>query len=457
LCLAVSGTSCCWLQGYSTPPGITDWQDPSPPRLSLAVKAARYQERLEARHLTPEGMVAYRLELTKPDPGTYGNLADGPFHTGIYLSSQAHRYAATRDPAARAQILRALSGLKALMQVTGKRGLLARYLSLVKDLPLVGADREAGKLLVKGDLWVVSTSMPGYAFRADVSKDQYAGFIHGLGAALALVDEPEIKAQVAELASAAADHLAENHLQIIDIDGRVTSHGSLADRYASVPAGVNALIVLAIAKVAAVSTGDPRYERLYDALVARDFPGTAYWAHFTVLGVGNRVNDNMAYLALYPLFLLERERPVASELWAGERRTWREVKDDRNAFFALVHAALGRRAKQLRIGGGSTDMEAAQRGREWLREFPDEKISWPVDLTRPGFDFPRAWFNNRKCEPRTTRGVPLHLRPRGSNFWVSDPFRLVGNLTKHGDEEYAGADYLLAYWIGRFHGYIAPD
>lgn len=464
-CIAPLTAGCCWLRGHTTPADITDWQDPTPPRLSLAARAALYQERLERRHLSPEGVLIYRLELTKPQPGTYGNLSDGPFHTGIYLSSQAHRYAATRDPAAREQLLRALSGLRALMEVTGKRGLLARYLSLARDLPVpagamapgAAAATEPVTFQVTNDPWVLSSRLPGYAWRADVSKDQYAGFIHGLGVTLAIVDDREIKAQAVELAAAAADHLLEHHLQIVDIDGRTTSHGSLDDRIAFVPAGVNALIALAIARVAAACAAGGPAAALYDRLVDDGFVESAYWAHFTVLGVGNRVNDNMAYLALYPLFLLEQRKPLLEDLWAGEMRTWAAVQDDRNAFFALAHAAMERRAVQFRIAAAPADELAGQRGREWLLEFPEEKVSWPVDLTRPGFDFPRAFFNNRKCEPRTTHGVPLHLRPRGSNLWVSDPFRLVGNLTKHGDEEYAGADYLLAYWIGRYHGFIAPE
>jgi hypothetical protein len=247
-----------------------------------------------------------------------------------------------------------------------------------------------------------------------VSKDQYAGFIHGLGVTLALVDDPEIRREAGALAAAAADHLLEHDLQIVDVDGEATTHGNLDSHIAFIPAGVNALIALAIARVAAAGTGDERYRQFYQRLVDDEFPEAAHWAHFTVLGVGNRVNDNMAYLALYPLFLLEAERSILGELWAGELRTWAGVKDDRNAFFALAHAAMERKAEDARLPPGRPDDRAAARGRSWLFEFPDEKVAWPVDLTRPGFDFPRAFLNNRKCEPRTTKAVPLHLRPRGS-------------------------------------------
>jgi hypothetical protein len=434
---------CCLLGSYRTPESITEWQDTTPPSLGLAEKARRYQDRLEAHHQTPEGVIRYRRGLKGPPDPSYGNLGDGCFHTGIYLASQALRYAATREPAAREQVLKSLGALELLMEVTGKRGLLARHIT------------PAGTEYAKAR-WMPSLTHPQYAWKPDVSKDQYAGFIHGLGVALALMDEPEIRTRVANLTAAAVDHLIENHMRIIDADGQPTTYGDVSGRFGFVPIGVNALISLAIAKVAAESTGMNRYEEFYGRLVARGYASITYWTYFAPLGIGNRVNDNMGYLALYPLLLLERSPKVAEKLRQGARRSWRHMKEERNAFFAFVHAALveGQASGETKR---PSSLEAARAGKEALREFPEEKVEWPVDLTRPGFDYPRAFFNSRKCEPRTTRAVPLYLRPRGSSFWASDPYRLVGSLLRHGEVENAGMDYLLAYWMGRHHGFVAPE
>ncbi len=438
---ALAASGCCWLgPGAPVPEGIARWQDPSPPKLSLHEKAAAYQDRIEKRHLTPEGILRYQRKLDRPDDGSYGDLADGPFHTGIYLASQALRHAATRDPAAFEQVRRALNGLRILMEVTGKRGLLARYFSPAGTISGID-DPEAN---VKG--WRHSTAHPELVWRGDVSKDQYSGFIHGLGVTLALVNEPGVRAEVAALAAAAADHLIQNHMQIIDADGGRTTHGNLAGRVAFVPIGVNALISLAIAKVAAVSTQDQpqgeKYRAFYAKLIAEGYARRTYWAHFTVFGVGNRVNDNMSALALYPLLLLEKDPEILGDLLEGDRRTWAAVKEDRNAFFSFVHASKDPRE------------EGREEGRTSLFEFPDDKVEWPVDLTRAPYDFPHAFLNTRKCEPRTTKGVPLYLRARSSSFWASDPFRLRGNLTRTGNRETAGGDYLVAYWMGRHHGFV---
>jgi len=260
-----------------------------------------------------------------------------------------------------------------------------------------------------------------------------------------------------DLAAQAADHLMEHDLRIIDADGLPTTYGDLRGRIFIVPIGVNALICLAIAKTAAVSTGEARHGDFYRRLIEDGYSRLAFWAYFTLLGVGNRVNDNMAYLALTPLLLLEKDKAILSDLRRAERRSWEGVKEDRNAFFSFVHAALVGDPAYLLETGQSPKASGIERGRQSLFEFPDDKVEWPVDLTRPGFDFPRALFNTRKGEPRTTRGVPLYLRPRSSSLWASDPFRLVGALNQRGDEETAGADYLLAYWMGRYFGFVSPE
>ena len=447
VCLSgAAATSCCYLRGYETPTGIDCWQDPTPPSIQLHEKARRYQERLEAHHQTPSGVIAYRRPVTASGWDTYGNLADGCFHTAIYLSSQALRYATTGEDEAREQILRTLDGLELLMDVTGRRGLLSRHVSPAASAAVIDDAR-----------WLPSGTQPAWIWRSDVSKDQYAGFVHGVAVTLALVDDPAVRLRVSALLSAAADHLIENNLRIVDHDGEPTTFSNLRKSFLGVPKGVDSLTSLAIAKAAAVSNPTSRYQEFYESLVRDDYLDAAYWAHFTIFGIGNRVNDHMAYLSLYPLLILENDAERRSALKKAARRSWRHVGEDRNAFFAFIHAAV--------VGDDSGDADAKQdasvgagvKGRLALLEYPENKVEWPVDLTRPGFEFERAFFNSRKCVPRSTKSVPLYLRVRSSSFWASDPFRLVGRLGRKGEVVTAGIDYLVAYWMGRYHGLIEPN
>ena len=433
-------TGCCALRGYSTPKGVECWQDTSPPKLSLAEKAQGYQTRLEELHQREDGVIRYRFDTPR---APYGNLPDGSFFLGIYLSSQALRFAATGDESARQQILLSLRAMKLYAEVSGKPGLLARYLAPVKP------DDD--------DRWLQSKIHPEYFWRSDVSKDQYAGCVHGLGVTYAVVADPEVRAAIAPIATAIADHLVEHDLRIVDWDGEPTTFSSLRGRAWGYPLGVNALIALAAAKVAAVASDDPKYAKFYDSLVNDGYPELSSSAHISFFGAAYRVNDNMAYLAWYPLLLLERNGSIRRKLQAGARKTWSAVSEDQNAFFSFVHAAtVGTELDELGDGEKPED-EGRQLGKKSLAKFPDRKVAWPVDLTRERFDFPRAFLKGKSCLPRSTRPIPLYLRYRGSSMWVSDPYALVGRLTRKGDREYAGIDYLVAYWIGRFHGFVSAD
>jgi len=419
-------SACARLAPYHTPEGIEHWQDPRPPVLSLADRAEAYQARLGALHQMPDGVIRYRVHASLARD-EYGDLADGPFFAGLYLASQALRLAATGNPAARTEVERALAGMELLMAVTGQPGLLARW---------VGRGPSP-----RGTEWLESSARPGYWWRADVSKDQLAGYACGLGVALAVLPDPALRARAGALALPLAEHLRAHDMRIVDFDGERTTYGNLRARVVGFPVGVNALIALAAAKAAAAS-GEPG---LYASLVEDGYVSAGGWAQLHVPGNTKRVNENMAYVSLLPLLLLETDAQLARRLREDEARLWDNVQGEHNAFFAFVHATA------------TGDAGAAAEGLAALREFPDRKLDLAVDLTRNGFDIPQSWWKSSKGEPRAKEPLPLYLRPSGSNLWVSDPNAMVGSLKQPSQIEYAGIDYLLAYWLGRARGFVGAE
>jgi hypothetical protein len=418
---------CARFLPWRTPDGIAHWQAPALPRLSLREKAEVYQARLAALHQMPDGVIRYRVHASQARDD-YGDLPDGPFIAGLYLASQALRLAATGEAEARSEVERTLAGMELLMAVTGQPGLLARW---------VGRGPSP-----RGTDWLPSAALPGYWWRGDVSKDQLAGYACGLGVALAVLPDPALRARVARLAGPLAQHLDEHALRIVDHDGERTTHGDLRPRLAGFPVGVNALIALAVAKAADASgAGSGLYQSLLEE-GALDAAGAAHWR---APGNTKRVNENMAYVALLPLLRLESDATLARELREVEARLWGKVAGERNAFFAFVHAAA------------SDDPAAHAEGLAALREFPDQKRDFPVDLTRDGFDFERSAWKNSKGEPRALAPLPLYLRPSGSNLWVNDPRLMAGSLGDRGETEYAGIDYLLAYWLARERGLVGAE
>jgi hypothetical protein len=422
--VAAGLVGCAQLAPYRTPASIHVWQDPTPPALPLHAKAEAYQARLEALHQMPDGVIRYRFRPEQPRDD-YGDLPDGPFFAGLYLASQALRLAATGEPAARAQVSRTLDGMALLQDVTGEPGLLARWVA--REPPESRSE------------WRPSATRPGYVWRGDVSKDQLAGYACGLGVAFALLPDPELRARVGALAVPLAERLRRDGLRIVDADGERTTHGDLRGHVALFPVGVNALIALSVAKVAAAASGDDAFSAALDADGHLGAAGTAHWRP---PGYAKRVNDNMAYVSLLALLLLETAPERNAALREAEARLWSGVAGERNAFFAGVHALA------------SGDPAARAELRAALAEFPERKRELPVDLTRPGFGFEARWWKNSKGHPRATEPIPLYLRPSGSNLWVSDPYALVGSLRDAGQTEYSGVDYLLAYWLARAGGWV---
>jgi hypothetical protein len=420
-------SACARLTPYETPAEITGWHDPAPPRLSLHAKADAYQTRIASLHQMPDGVIRYRVRADQAR-GDYGDLPDGPFFAGLYLASQALRLAATGAPSARSEVLTTLDGMALLMDVTGQPGLLARWVA--RSLPLTTRAP-----------WHASSTRPGYVWRGDVSKDQLAGYACGLGVALALLPEPEIQERIARLAVPLAEHLRRNELRIVDGAGERTTHGDLRARILGFPVGLNALIALAVAESAAAS-GDGR---LAAELERGGFLRAARWAQLRPPGNTKRVNENMAYVSLLPLLLLQETPERTAALREVEARLWPGVRGEHNAFFAAVHELA------------SNDPVARAAARSALLEFPDRKQDWPVDLTRPGFDLETRAWKSSKGLPRAERPIPLYLRPAGSNLWVGDPHLMAGSLPDTGQTEYSGVDYLLAYWLARARGIVGAE
>ncbi|MEE8557699.1 MAG: hypothetical protein V3T14_07420, partial [Myxococcota bacterium] len=69
---------------------------PSGPGALLEEKARRFRSALVERHLSPEGLVLYRVDLKTIgddlDRGTYPDLADTPTFTGLWAATSCTRF-----------------------------------------------------------------------------------------------------------------------------------------------------------------------------------------------------------------------------------------------------------------------------------------------------------------------------------------------------------------------------
>lgn len=397
---------------------------------SLLAKALKFEAAM-ADHVTPDGLVITERPGT-PVPNDPLNAQDSAIWSGCYVAAEAFRWTATHDHGAKDRLAHGLQALHLLQDVTGVPGVLGR-MAKQADHAVPG---ERSTWRQGGGAW------RAYRWMGDVSVDQYAGVFFGYAAAFEAVGDADQRAAIAERVARLVDRLIAHAWRITDETGRPTKHSDLSGGRLTEP--LNALLALSFAKVAAVTTGEARFEREYAALLERGYGRAAvrardpWWEY--LFGV-NHSDNNLAYLGLYPLLRLELDPARRAPFLRALRRVWGVVRAEGNPFFTFATRALEDPTWR--------DDDAVARAVDTLRRFPFPKRDEPRRNSARR-DVCRSWFDDRHGDPQACSPLPIDQRPRSSFEWASNPYR----LDRRGDPRasLAGVDYLLAYWMGRRHG-----
>ena len=404
----------------------------------LAEKAARIEHHLVARHFSPEGLLVYRradapFDAARAD--SYGRLSDQAMWTGALLAAWACKQAVTGAAVDRAQLVRALHGLRLLHDVTGTPGLLARaaYPAALGGQPDADEERHPA-----------AAPHQGWHYRGDVSRDQYIGVLFGCATAAAALGidaargDAEIRDLLRTLVVPIADRIWEHGLRLVDVDGQTTRHGDLRGFVWGLPIGPNAALCLGVQRLAHRLSDAPRFGERYDELVRRRYPRALPWTNFELVGMTNHNNDNMAMLGLYTLVHLESGERLLRRYERSLATLWGFTRHEGNALFHLVYASRFALPPAARF-----DLC------ENLRLFPEDPRHLPVDLRgRPEVE--PAWFRNRLGVAQNRTALPLHCRSRSNFVWTACPFQLVSEFVPPGLCA-SGVDFLLAYWMMRRH------
>jgi len=467
-------------EGLETEPEIEtvpiDW--PDCPEItggvSLADKAAAFDRIAREVHLAGDGLLR-NIYLTEDLQGVemWQHVENTILWSGIYLASQAFRYVATGEAEAQENARRVADALHKLTLVTGSRGLYGRSMSdpSVTYNP-VAADNPG---------WTDSPApgFEGWRFRNDVSKDGYAGLMFGYAAALEHFDDPALLADVRERVREIADHLIGNGLQIIDANGKVTEHGRLFHSALDDWPGFNAMLASSWIKIAASELGDPALDDFYYGCLmnmrAADCPDIEeeLWVETLdltsyIASMEERINlfqsdckqnyDNfdMCYQAVYPLFrresdpgLRERLRGVLiSNMFHTEDPDHQSLAPLGNTFFTFVYAVLtGISPDDEPLLGDAVDRAVCK-----LKEFPAEKYERFIPAGQQ-----ESVCTSRLGEPIAAEPIPLSEYYFDNYLWRLDFFEIQIERPENRRQVYSPEDYLMAYWLGRYHGLIGPD
>ena len=395
------------------------------------------------------------------------------YWTGMYLSSQAFRYASTggaEKAEALANVKRTLTGIQRQMLITGVEGLFCRtYYS-----PYIKTDPPE----VDNVKWIAGTGEYGnFIWKADVSKDEYSGQMFTLGVLLEVIDDQEVRDIATDMLRQVGDHLIDHNMTIVDPDGVMTKHGdvwvnSLSGLFYP---GFNASLALSWIKLAAIATGDEKFTHWYDrcllkitgesldgcvpdtSIAPTEDPYPWYQENgFNLYFSGcdeNYNNFSMAYLAMYNLAgYEENEELKAFYQWVIEERVWqnqedsvpRDIRVQKNSFFNFITAARSRcglRNAAIRQG--------VEEGICTLQRFIPTKYQRRTDTS----DLPLSDCYNRFDDPTHIDPVPVERRKTDIFVWTRNPYN-VQQQDENRRSITGPADYLLAYWMGRYFGYI---
>jgi hypothetical protein len=399
--------------------------------MTLAEKAAYFESLTAARH-NRRGYVTVCFREGE-DKWVHEASDNDGLWTALYVAAESYRFAVTGEVQARRLARESLDALLNLERVTRVPGFPARA--------LVRRDEEC--IRSKGEWHDAGQGSGSYQWKGDTSSDELSGHFFAYLVYHDLVADAQERAMIREVAGRIADHLIDHGFLLVDVDGEPTRWGVYAPEYLASPEwagdrGLNSLSILSHLAVAEHITGSRRYRHAADELIQRHgYALNTLDQKITTPGRVNHSDDELAFLAYYPLLCCETDFDLRQIYRTSLRRSWEIERPERCPLFNFIYGALT---------GEPCDLEEAV---GTLREIPLDLVHWTVTNSgRP--DIVRHPENGRFGEAQSAVVLPAGERPIMK--WNGNPYRLDGGDDGRTEED--GAFFLLPYWMGRYHGLI---
>jgi streptogramin lyase len=426
--------------------------------MTLAEKADYFLDICLTRHVREPYLVEKCLLATTGDTSSFkprDDDNDGQY-TAMYLAMESFRYAATKDPRAKANAKKAFEALRFLQTVTQTPGFVARTVipntwKRMADPNRKISDRQWSEMYVNNprekriEIRWRPSSDGKWLWKGDTSSDEITGHMSGYLFYYDLVADGAERERVSRHVRNIVDYIIDNGYVLKDLDGTHTKWGVWSPQKLNhdpdwrPERGVNSVEIISFLKLAYYMSGQIRYQKEYlNLLHEHDYAENVRYAKTYNHAWRTHIDDELLALA-YPCLLLHEDDPKLLRLYRESLDYWYPaVEDDQSPFFNFIYGACVGKAPHLQV---SID---------YLRDASLDLVRWTVD-------------NSKREDLRIVRIPELEMLQtnrllppdeRGVIRWDENPFRAVQGDGGHTESD--GVWWLLPYWAGRYYGYILP-
>ena len=428
--------------------------------MTLAQKAEYIDELTDKYFCRNEGYHVGRVlrKYGDLDSGWQPNSDNDGLFTGLYCASQCFRYAATKDPKAKANAKKAVEAMIKLTEITGKSGFTARATRYSHEENFGDGNREE---------WHAVEGNPDCEWLGETSSDEMTGHYFAYGIYYDLVADKKEKAKIAEVVKKITDHIIENNFHLCDVDGVPTTWANWEpdllnndDRW-YFERGTNSLEILSFLKTTYHVTGEEKYNQVFDMLIQKHHYAMNCMQYKVEDAHIAHIDDQLDFTNIYNL-LVYTENEAQKEIFKmGLTHHYEYERVERSPFFNIVYGALTNR---------NCDIENAAKS---LSEMNLDFIVWPTyNSYRKDIEIdtsPEAYG----CAPQLKYPVEYSSRVLvnydGNQFVCDSGVEEFTQIDKKSANRAAalpstdGADgmgtampyiFLLPYWMGRYYGLL---
>jgi len=399
--------------------------------ITLEQKAGAFEERIRARHLRHGFTASSHLQVPGDLSSNRAVSTDNDgLWTALYVAAECFRFKVTGSAEAREFARQGIRAIMRLEEITGIPGFPAR--SLIRK----GVD------LQPGDGEWHDTADGLWRWKGDTSSDEIVGNYFAYAVYYDLLADDQEKYAIRAVVDRITGHIVDHNFHLVDVDGKPTLWGWWApDEIWADPdeTGLRALHLLSHLAVARHITGNDRYRKAYEDLVAKHrYAELTRNQKINYPGHVNHSDDELAYLSYYPLLVCEKDPKLRKIYRESLERSWQVERPERNPLWNFIYAAG--------TGSAEFDLDTSILG---LQEIPMDLISWTMANSHR-LDVPHDPLADRFRREQAL--VVLPADERSVMKWNGNPYSMDGG--DGGRSEDDGAFFLLPYWMGRYHGLI---